>query len=201
MKILNILEDNINERHIDTVVQILKDGGVIIYPTDTVYALGCDALNNSAIEKVCAIKAMKSAKSNLTIICNQISQITEYAKFGNREFKVLKQYLPGPFTFIFQALSKLPKAFKGRRTVGVRIPDNAVACKIVEALGRPILSTSVEAEDIDYMCEPELIAELYKSSVDIVIDSGRGGSIASTIVDCTSGDFEVVREGKGHFNI
>lgn len=201
MKILNILEDNINERHIDTVVQTLKDGGVIIYPTDTVYALGCDALNNSAIEKVCAIKAMKSAKSNLTIICNQISQITEYAKFGNREFKVLKQYLPGPFTFIFQALSKLPKAFKGRRTVGVRIPDNAVACKIVEALGRPILSTSVEDEDIDYMCEPELIAEVYKSSVDIVIDSGRGGSIASTIVDCTSGDFEVVREGKGHFNI
>lgn len=201
MKILYILEDNINERHIDTVVQTLKDGGVIIYPTDTVYALGCDALNNSAIEKVCAIKAMKSAKSNLTIICNQISQITEYAKFGNREFKVLKQYLPGPFTFIFQALSKLPKAFKGRRTVGVRIPDNAVACKIVEALGRPILSTSVEAEDIDYMCEPELMAEVYKSSVDIVIDSGRGGSIASTIVDCTSGDFEVVREGKGHFNI
>lgn len=201
MKILSILEDNINERHIDTVVQTLKDGGVIIYPTDTVYALGCDALNNSAIEKVCAIKAMKSAKSNLTIICNQISQITEYAKFGNREFKVLKQYLPGPFTFIFQALSKLPKAFKGRRTVGVRIPDNAVACKIVEALGRPILSTSVEAEDIDYMCEPELIAEVYKSSVDIVIDSGRGGSIASTIVDCTSGDFEVVREGKGHFNL
>ena len=201
MKILNILEDNINERHIDTVVQTLKDGGVIIYPTDTVYALGCDALNNSAIEKVCAIKAMKSAKSNLTIICNQISQITEYAKFGNREFKVLKQYLPGPFTFIFQALSKLPKAFKGRRTVGVRIPDNAVACKIVEALGRPIFSTSVEAEDIDYMCEPELMAEVYKSSVEIVIDSGRGGSIASTIVDCTSGDFEVVREGKGHFNI
>lgn len=200
MKVLKILEDNINERYIDAVVETLKDGGIIVYPTDTVYAIGCDALNNSAIEKVCAIKAMKSAKTNLTIICNEISQITEYAKFGNREFKVLKQYLPGPFTFIFPALSKLPKAFKGRRTVGVRIPDNAVACKIVEALGSPILSTSVEADDIDYMCEPELIAEVYKSSVDIVIDSGRGGSIPSTIVDCTAGDFEVVREGKGDFD-
>lgn len=201
MKILNILEDNINQRHIDMVVDTLEKGGIIIYPTDTIYAIGCDALNNSAIERVCTLKAMKSAKTNLTIICNEISQITEYAKFSNREFKVLKQYLPGPYTFIFQALSKLPKAFKGRRTVGVRIPDNAIARKIVETLGRPILSTSVEAADADYMCEPELIAESYQSSVDIVLDAGRGGSIPSTIIDCTSGDFEVIREGKGKFEL
>lgn len=201
MKILNILEDNINQRHIDMVVDTLEKGGIIIYPTDTIYAIGCDALNNSAIERVCTLKAMKSAKTNLTIICNEISQITEYAKFSNREFKVLKQYLPGPYTFIFQALSKLPKAFKGRRTVGVRIPDNAIVRKIVETLGRPILSTSVEAADADYMCEPELIAESYQSSVDIVLDAGRGGSIPSTIIDCTSGDFEVIREGKGKFEL
>ena len=201
MKILNILEDNINQRHIDMVVDTLEKGGIIIYPTDTIYAIGCDALNNSAIERVCTLKAMKSAKTNLTIICNEISQITEYAKFSNREFKVLKQYLPGPYTFIFQALSKLPKAFKGRRTVGVRIPDNAIARKIVETLGRPILSTSVEAADADYMCEPELIAESYQSSVDIVLNAGRGGSIPSTIIDCTSGDFEVIREGKGEFEL
>ena len=111
----------------------------------------------------------------------------------------MKQHLPGPYTFIFPALSKLPKAFKGRRTVGVRIPANAIACRIVEALGRPILSTSVEADDVDYMCEPELIADTYHSSVDIVIDSGRGGMIPSTIIDCTSGEFELVREGKGEF--
>lgn len=197
MKILNILENSINERHIELVVDALKHGGIIIYPTDTVYAIGCDALNNNAIEKVCAIKSMKSAKTNLTIICHDISEITSYAKFGNREFKVMKQNLPGPFTFIFPALSKLPKAFKGRRTVGIRIPDNAVACKIVEALGHPILSTSVEAGSADEMCDPELIADNYKGKVEIVVASGRGGTIPSTIVDCSSGDFDVTRKGKG----
>lgn len=197
MKILNILENSINDRHIELVVDALKHGGIIIYPTDTIYAIGCDALNNNAIEKVCAIKSMKSAKTNLTIICHDISEITSYAKFGNREFKVLKQNLPGPFTFIFPALSKLPKAFKGRRTVGIRIPDNAVACKIVEALGHPILSTSVEASSTDVMCDPELIADNYKGKVEIVVASGRGGIIPSTIVDCSSGDFEVTRKGKG----
>ena len=201
MKILKILEDNINERYIEMVVDTLEKGGLVIYPTDTIYAIGCDAMNNSAIERVCALKMMKSAETNLTIICKEISQITEYAKFSNREFKVMKQHLPGPYTFIFPALSKLPKAFKGRRTVGVRIPANAIACRIVEALGRPILSTSVEADDVDYMCEPELIADTYHSSVDIVIDSGRGGMIPSTIIDCTSGEFELVREGKGEFEV
>ena len=201
MKILKILEDNINERYIEMVVDTLEKGGLVIYPTDTIYAIGCDAMNNSAIERVCALKMMKSAKTNLTIICKEISQITEYAKFSNREFKVMKQHLPGPYTFIFPALSKLPKAFKGRRTVGVRIPANAIACRIVEALGRPILSTSVEADDVDYMCEPELIADTYHSSVDIVIDSGRGSMIPSTIIDCTSGEFELVRVGKGEFEL
>ncbi len=197
MKVLTILEDNINQRHIDEIVRTLEDGGLVIYPTDTVYALGCDALNNPAIERICTIKAMKSAKTNLSIICDSLSQVTEYAKVDNRRFKVMKNNLPGPFTFILPALSRLPKAFKGRRTVGIRIPDNKIARAIVETLGRPILTTSVPGQDDDYRCEPELIAEALGSVVDIVIDSGRGRLDPSTVVDLTSDDFEIVREGKG----
>lgn len=199
MKILTILEDNINEKYIDDIVETLQDGGIIIYPTDTVYAIGCDALNNQAIERICTIKSMKSAKTNLTIVCHDISEVTNYAKFDNREFREMKQHLPGPFTFIFPALSRLPKAFKGRHTVGIRIPDNAIARRIVEMLGHPILSTSVEGKDNDYICEPELLAETYANDVDIVIDNGRGETIPSTVVDCTNGDFEIIREGKGEF--
>ena len=200
MKLLHIIKENINERHINEVVETLRDGGLIIYPTDTVYAIGCNALNNQAIERVCTLKAMKSAKTNLTIVCDDISQVTEYAKFGNREFKVMKQHLPGPYTFILPALSKLPKAFKGRRTVGIRIPDNPIARKIVEELGGPILSTSVEGPDSDYICDPELLAETYANDIDIVIDGGRGETIPSTVIDCTGGGFEIIRQGKGDFN-
>lgn len=197
MRILEINPDNINERYINETIETLRDGGIIIYPTDTVYAIGCDALNNQAIERICAIKSMKSAKTNLTIICHDISEVTEYAKFGNREFKAMKSNLPGPFTFIFPALSKLPKAFKGRRTVGIRIPDNAIARLLVSELGRPILSTSVEGKDEDYICEPGLLAESYENVVDIVVDAGRGSMHTSTIVDCTGGGFEIARQGKG----
>ena len=197
MKVLEILEDNINQRHIDEIVRTLENGGLIIYPTDTVYAMGCDALNNSAIERICSIKSMKSAKTNLSIICSSLSQVTEYAKVDNRRFMVMKKNLPGPFTFLLPALSRLPKAFKGRRTVGIRIPDNKIALAIVEALGRPILTTSVPGQDDDYRCEPELIAEAFDASVDVVIDSGRGRLEPSTVVDLTSNDFEIVREGKG----
>ena len=197
MRILEINPDNINERYINETIETLRDGGIIIYPTDTVYAIGCDALNNQAIERICAIKSMKSAKTNLTIVCHDISEVTEYAKFGNREFKAMKSNLPGPFTFIFPALSKLPKAFKGRRTVGIRIPDNAIARLLVSELGRPILSTSVEGKDEDYICEPGLLAESYENVVDIVVDAGRGSMHTSTIVDCTGGGFEIARQGKG----
>ncbi len=199
--ILQLMPDNLNERHILQIVDTLRNGGIIIYPTDTVYAIGCDALNNQAIEKICSIKQMKSAKTNFTIICHEIAEVTQYAKFGNREFKAMKAHLPGAFTFIFPALSKLPKAFKGRRTVGIRIPDNEIACRIVKELGHPILSTSVEGRDVDYMCEPELLAETYGHDVDIVIDAGRGGTIPSTVIDCTSGSFEIAREGKGEFSL
>ncbi|MBQ0121312.1 MAG: threonylcarbamoyl-AMP synthase [Bacteroidales bacterium] len=200
MKILSIKGGAINGRNLDEVVKCLEDGGIIIYPTDTVYALGCDAMNNQAIERICAIKEMKSAKTNLSIICSEISEVSQYAKFDNSQFRLMKAHLPGPFTFILQALSRLPKAFKGRKTVGIRIPDNDIALTIERALGKPILTTSVEGPDDDYRCEPELIAETYKSSVDIVIDAGRGELEPSTIVDCTGDEPEVVRQGKGELD-
>lgn len=197
MKVLKIMEGNINERSIDQIVDSLENGGIIAYPTDTVYALGCDAMNNQAIERICSIKEMKSAKTNLSIICSDISEVAQYAKFDNQQFRLMKSNLPGPFTFIFPALSKLPKAFKGRRTVGIRIPSNEIALSIVKALGRPILSTSVQGADEDYRSEPELIAETYASQIDIVVDGGRGGLTPSTIVDCTNGEPQVTRQGKG----
>ncbi|MBR3101994.1 MAG: threonylcarbamoyl-AMP synthase [Muribaculaceae bacterium] len=197
MKVLPIIEKNINSRYIDEVARCLEDGGIIIYPTDTVYALGCDAMNNQAIERICSIKEMKSAKTNLSIICSDISEVAQYAKFDNVQFRLMKSNLPGPFTFIFPALSKLPKAFKGRRTVGIRIPQNEITLAIVQALGRPILTTSVPGRDEDYRCEPELMAEAHSSVVDIVVDAGRGELIPSTIVDCTGDEPEIIRQGKG----
>ena len=158
MKLLKIILSNPNERFIDMAVDALADGEIIIYPTDSLYALGCDALNNNAIEKICKIKGIRSDKTNLSIICNSISQAAEYARISNDIFSLMKNNLPGPFTFILPALSKLPKAFKKRRTVGIRIPDNNVAQKLVEKLGHPIMTTSIQFEDEDYGCEPELIA-------------------------------------------
>lgn len=197
MKVLQIIEDNINSRHIEEIVAVLREGGIIVYPTDTVYAIGCDALNNQAIERICALKSMKSAKTNLSIICSDISEVAQYAKFDNTQFRLMKNNLPGPFTFIFPAMSKLPKAFKGRRTVGIRIPENKIATAIEKELGHPILTTSVPAQDDDYRCEPELIAEALETQVDIVVDSGRGGLIPSTVVDCTGSEPEIIRQGKG----
>ena len=197
MRVLPIIEDNINMRHIEDIVSVLRDGGIIVYPTDTVYAIGCDALNNQAIERICSLKAMKSAKTNLSIICSDISEVSQYAKFDNQQFRLMKNNLPGPFTFILPAMSKLPKAFKGRRTVGIRIPENKIATAIEQELGHPILTTSVPAQDDDYRCEPEMIAESLGNFVDIVVDSGRGGLVPSTVIDCTSGEPEIIRQGKG----
>lgn len=196
-RLLEMMPTSINERHIAEVVECLGDGGIIVYPTDTVYALGCDAMNNHAIERICAMKEMKSAKTNLSIICADISEVSQYAKFDNTQFRLMKSNLPGPFTFIFPAMSKLPKAFKGRRTVGIRIPDNEIALSIVRALGHPILTTSVPGQDEDYRCEPGLIAEALDNMVDIVIDAGRGSIIPSTVIDCTGSNPEVVRQGRG----
>lgn len=200
MKILKMYSDSPNEQYIDIAVEALRNGGTIIYPTDTLYAIGCDALNNHAIERICRLKGVKSEKTNLSIICKDISQVAEYARFDNDGFKLMKDNLPGAFTFIFPALSKLPKAFKGRKTVGIRIPDNAIATMIVERLGHPILTASVDCRDEDYGCEPELIAERYMNDASLIIDAGRGSIQPSTIVDCSDGVVEIARQGKGVLN-
>lgn len=198
MKLLKVFKDNPNERFIELAADVMRRGGVVIYPTDTLYALGCDALNNNAIEKICKLKGLKSEKTNLSIICEDLSEVAKYARLDNANFRLLKDNLPGPFTFILPALSKLPKAFKGRKTVGVRIPDNAVSAALVKALGNPIMTTSVPVGDEeDYFTEPELIAERYIADVEIVIDAGRGGLVPSTIVDCTGEEPEVLRQGAG----
>ncbi len=197
MKILKLYADNPNERYLDMAVDALRDGKIIIYPTDTLYALGCDALNNQAIERICKLKSIKSDKTNLSIICKDISQVAEYARFSNDDFKMMKENLPGAFTFIYPSLSSLPKAFKGRKTVGIRIPDNRIATMLVERLGNPIMTSSVEHYDEDYGCEPELMAQRYEDAVEIVIDAGRGELEPSTVVDCTSGEAEIIRQGKG----
>ena len=197
MRVLKILENNINDRFIDIAVKALADGEIIIYPTDTLYAIGCSALNNSAIGKICKIKGINPDKTNLSIICDGISMAAEYAKFDNHMFKVLKKNLPGPFTFIFPASSSLPKVFKGRKTVGVRIPDNKIAVELVSRLGNPVLSTTIKYEDEDYAVNPELIAEAYDGIVPYMIDGGEGRLEPSTVIDCTGGEIEVLREGKG----
>ena len=197
MKILKLYADNPNERYLDMAVDALRDGKIIIYPTDTLYALGCDALNNQAIERICKLKSIKSDNTNLSIICKDISQVAEYARFSNDDFKMMKENLPGAFTFIYPSLSSLPKAFKGRKTVGIRIPDNRIATMLVERLGNPIMTSSVEHYDEDYGCEPELMAQRYEDAVEIVIDAGRGELEPSTVVDCTSGEAEIIRQGKG----
>lgn len=197
MKILKVFDNNPNPKYIDMVVEALRDGEIIIYPTDTLYAIGCDALNNNAINKICKLKGINPDKTNLSIICDGISMAAEYARFDNRQFKVLKTNLPGPFTFILPSSSSLPKVFKGRKTVGIRVPENNVAVELVRRLGNPILSTTISYTYDDYAVNPELIAETYADSAAYLLDGGDGGLIPSTVVDMTSGELEIVREGKG----
>lgn len=202
MKTLTIYPGSINERYIDEVVEALRAGDIVIYPTDTLYALGCDALNQRAIERLCRIKGINPDKQPLSVICSDLSQAAEYARIDNRAFRVLKEYLPGPFTFILPAATTLPKVFKGRKSVGVRIPDNAIPRALAEAMGNPILSTSI-AFDADVPAEaemPESIALRYDNDVDVMIDGGEGSVYPSTIVDLTdSNSPEVVRQGAGEF--
>lgn len=200
MKLLKVFRDNPNERFIELAADTMRRGGIVIYPTDTLYALGCDALNNNAIERICKLKGIRSDRTNLSIICSDLSEVAKYARLENANFRLLKENLPGPFTFILPALSKLPKAFKGRKTVGVRIPDNRIALALVEALGNPIMTSSItidDDEDADYLTEPELIAERFAGDADLVIDGGHGGTEPSTVVDCTTDEPEIVRQGAG----
>ena len=199
MKRVRIYEEKPSEAEIDKAVKVLRDGGIVIYPTDTVYALGCDALNVRAVERICQIKGINPQKVNLSIICRELSWVSEYAKLSNLYFKLLKRNLPGAFTFILPTSSSLPKIYKNRKTVGIRIPDNAINLALVEALGNPLLTTSVaiDEEEPEYGTDPELIAERYEAVADLIIDGGEGGTIPSTTVDCTGDEPVILREGKG----
>lgn len=196
MKIIKIWNDNPSDRQLDEIVRDLKNGAIMIYPTDTLYAIGCDALNVKAIDRICRIKGINPDKTNLSIICSDISQVAEYARYDNYAFRLLKDNTPGPFTFLFKTSSSLPKAFKGRKIVGVRIPDCNTALQIVKKLAAPILSTSIDFSDEDYAVNPELMAESYYDKVDMLLDAGTGGIEPSTIVDCTSNEMQIIREGK-----
>jgi tRNA threonylcarbamoyl adenosine modification protein (Sua5/YciO/YrdC/YwlC family) len=203
--LLKIYPENPNEKAIAQVVEVLRKGGLVIYPTDTVYGIGCDITNHHAIEKICQLRKLNPNKANLSFICYDLSHISDYIKpIDNTVFRLLKKALPGPFTFIFNASNLVPKLISSnKKTVGIRIPDNNIPREIVKALGNPILTTSIKDEDdiLEYSTDPELIYEKYHDTVDIVIDGGYGGNIASTVIDCTTGEFNVVREGKGDLSM
>ncbi len=201
MQILKIYPNSINERFIDQAVEALADGQVIIYPTDTLYAYGCDALNRRAIEHLCRIKGLNPDKNLLSIVCADIAQAAEYTKIDNRAFRILKQYLPGPYTFILPPSTTLPKAFRGRKSVGVRVPDDPIARQLARRLERPLLTSSVVMTE-DMTADPESIAMANTSVVPLLIDAGTGGNEPSTIVDITnSASPEIIRQGLGKFEL
>ncbi len=201
MELIEINPDNPQQARIDNVVQHLRKGGVIIYPTDTVYGMGCDITQPRAIEKICRIKGVKTEKANLSFICSDLSHLSDYCKqIDNSIFKVMKKALPGPFTFILKASSNVPRLISPKKkTVGIRIPDHNIPLEIVRALGNPIITTSIKDEDdvIEYTTDPSLIFEKYQKLIDIVIDGGYGKNEASTVLDCTSGEIEILRQGQG----
>lgn len=200
-----LYEENPNERQIQQIVDILRDGGVIIYPTDTVYGFGCDITNQKAVERVARIKGIKLEKSNFSFICYDLSNLSEFTKVAsNHVFKVMKHNLPGPFTFILNANSNVPKLFKSKKkTVGIRIPDNNICRAIVKELGNPILTSSVKSKDeiLEYLTDPEVIKEEYDKLVDAVVDGGFGKNVPSTVVDCSNDDIEIVRQGAGELEL
>ena len=198
--LLRLYEKNNDAQDLQQIVDILNDGGLIIYPTDTMYAIGCHGLKERAIERICRIKNIDPRKNNLSIICYDLSSISEYAKMDNNTFKLMKRNLPGPFTFILNGTNRLPKIFRNRKEVGIRMPDNNIIREIAHLLDAPIMTTTLphnEQDDIEYVTDPELIDEKFGDLVDIVIDGGIGGIEPSTIVDCTGEEFEIVRQGKG----
>lgn len=201
---IKIYEDKTNETAIKKVVEVLKNGGLVIYPTDTVYGLGCDITNSRALEKLAKIKGVKLEKANFSFVCSSLSNISDYVKqIDTPTFKILKRALPGAYTFILPGNNDLPKDFRKKKTVGIRVPDNNIAIQIVEMLGNPIVSTSIHDEDevIEYSTDPELIFEKWQNQVDLVIDGGYGENIASTIIDLTGHEPIIVREGKGDVNV
>ncbi len=197
--LVKLYTENTNQRELQNIVEILRDGGIVIYPTDTIYGIGCDALNVRAVEKICELKGIDPTKSNLSIICNDLSNISEYAKVSNTTFKLMRKNLPGPFTFILPTTSSLPKIYKNRKTVGIRVPDNSIIHELVTMLGNPILSTTVkdDNDEVEYTTDPELIYEKWGDFAEVVIDGGYGGIEPSTVVDCTGDEPEIIRQGKG----
>lgn len=200
---LRIHPDTPEERKIHHVVSVLRDGGVIIYPTDTIYGLGCDIHNTRAIERIARIKGIKPQKNDFSFICHDLSHIADYARVGNQAFKTMKRLLPGPYTFILDVSHRVPKILHtNKRTVGIRIPDHAIPREIVKELGNPIITTTIKdiEDDFDpYITDPEIIFERFQHQVDLVIDGGIGGNVPSTIIDATTDDFEIVRQGLGVF--
>lgn len=201
---IRIYNENPNEKEIAKVVQILRNGGLVIYPTDTVYGLGCDITNTKALEKIAKIKGVKLEKANFSFICADLSNLSDYVKqIDSATFKILKRALPGPYTFILPGNNNLPKDFKKKKTVGIRVPDNNIARIIVERLGNPIVSTSIHDEDdvIEYTTDPELIFEKWQNIVDAVVDGGYGDNTASTVIDLSGNEPIIIREGKGSTDI
>jgi tRNA threonylcarbamoyl adenosine modification protein (Sua5/YciO/YrdC/YwlC family) len=201
---IKIYEEKPNEAAIKKVVDVLRNGGLVIYPTDTVYGLGCDITNTKALERIAKIKGIKLEKANFSFICSDLSNLSDYVKqIDTATFKILKRSLPGPYTFILPGNNDLPKEFRKKKTVGIRVPDNNIIIEIVKMLGNPIVSTSIYDEDavLEYSTDPELIFEKWQNLVDLVIDGGYGDNIPSTIIDLSSYEPEVVREGKGSLDI
>ena len=198
--LLKLYNKNNNPADLQHVIDLLNDGGLIIYPTDTMYAIGCHGLKERAVERICRLKDIDPKKNNLSIICYDLSSISEYAKVDNATFKLMKRNLPGPFTFILNGTTRLPKIFRNRKEVGIRMPDNPIIREIARLLDAPIMTTTLphdEDEDIEYVTDPELIDEKWGERVDLVIDGGIGNMEGSTVVDCTQGEAEIVRQGAG----
>lgn len=198
--LLKLYDKNNNPHDLQRIVDLLQEGGLLIYPTDTTYAIGCHALKERAVERICRIKGIDPGKNRLAIICYDLSNISEYAKVDNNTFKLMKRNLPGAFTFILPTGSRLPKIFRNRKEVGIRVPDNPIIREICRMLDAPILTTTLphdEEEDIEYVTDPELIDEKFGRQVDLIIDGGIGGYEVSTVVDCTGDEPEIVRQGKG----
>lgn len=204
MKILTIYPGNINERHITEAVETLRDGGLVAYPTDSVYGIAADALNKKAVERLCRLKGLDPEKHLLAIVCSDLSQASEYVRIDNNAFSILRAHLPGAYTFILPSSTRLPKIFKSRKTIGLRIPDNAIARELASRLGNPMLTSSVDIDEDnpEASAEPENIALTYDKDVDIVIDGGTGGTVSSTLVDITDPtDPQVLRQGIADFDI
>lgn len=204
--LIRINENNPDSKTLAQIVNCLKNGGVIIYPTDTVYALGCDITQNKALERICKLKNIKPEKSKFSFVCSDLSHLSEYTKpIPNHIFRVMKKALPGPYTFILEANNNVPKMVKQeRKTVGIRVPDNSICKEIINALGNPLLSTSLHdnADDIlEYFSDPEVIFQQYQDAVDMVIDGGHGNIYPSTVIDCSNGETVIVREGLGNLDV